>query len=177
MDFILFLSLPNLIAPRSMGITPPPASDSVRTTPLYHYLTRMHVFGWLLHLNISNGGCQRPQCNFFCLFFDAPFDCKNNGTAPPTLVQPWPCALTNTPPTEYANFWLVVVFFQPDGSPSRPRCNIYIHFFLMLHLIVKTMGPRPPTRSAPAACPHRHLSYWDGKFWLVVVFDVRTAAT
>ncbi len=82
-------------------------SHAPSLTPL---LLRMPTFDWLLCFFDLTVAHLRPRCNIFSFFFNSPFDCKNEGTAPPPHVPPWPHALTNTPLTENANFWLVVVF-------------------------------------------------------------------
>jgi hypothetical protein len=87
----------------------PPESHFICTTPLCHYQARIHVFGWLLLGNISNGGHLRPRCNFIFFVSDTPYEGKNDGTLPPPHLPPRLHVLPNISPTPDANFHLIIV--------------------------------------------------------------------
>jgi len=117
------------------------------------HLCRGHLFlvGCCVDYHALRGR-RKPRCIFLYLFLRLPFTTPNDSETLPPHIPPGPRALPNILPTENANFWLVVVFSQPERQPPKPRPCPPLWFLMGCISAPKTREPTaaPPNPKARA---------------------------
>jgi len=108
------------------------ASDGLRRS-------RLFLVGCCVE-NHALRGRQKSRCIFHYLFLHLTFAAPNDSKTLPPHIPPWSHALPNILPTANANFWLVVVFSQPERQPPKAETPPLSLFFDGLRFSTQNKG-------------------------------------
>jgi hypothetical protein len=110
-------------------------------------------------------GRQKPRCIFHYLFLRLPSAAPNDSETLPPHIPPRSRALPNILPTANANFWLVVVFSQPERQPPKPRPRSPLCFLIGCISAPKTREPTAVLPNPKARALHGHIGSRGAMRW------------